>query len=106
MPAYDVILIHPPAVYDFRYTPLFPGAMGRTPDSVQFNKVPVGMLSIAEYLDRHGYRVVVDNLCDRMVTVPGFDVEEHLRSLSAPIFGIGLSFQQHAQGALEIARLC
>jgi B12-binding domain/radical SAM domain protein len=106
MPAYDVILIHPPAVYDFRHTPLFPGALGRTAEAVQFNKVPVGMLSIAEYLDRHGYRVVVDNLCDRMVTVPGFDVEEHLRSLSSPIFGIGMSFQQHAQGALEIARLC
>ena len=106
MPAYDLILIHPPAVYDFRYTPLFPGATGRTPDSVQFNKVPIGMLSIAEYLDRHGYKVIVDNLCDRMVTVSGFDVEEHLRSLSAPIIGIGMSFQQHAQGALEIARLC
>lgn len=106
MPAYDVILIHPPAVYDFRHTPLFPGAMGRTPEGVQFNKVPIGMLSIAEYLDRHGYRVVVDNLCDRMVTVPDFDVEEHLQRLCAPIFAIGMSFQQHAQGALEIARLC
>ncbi|MCL5736960.1 MAG: cobalamin-dependent protein [Actinobacteria bacterium] len=106
MPAYDVILIHPPAVYDFRRRPIFPGALGRSVEKVQFNKVPIGMLSIADYLDRHGYKVVVDNLCDRMITIPGFDVEEHLRGCSAPIFGIGLNFQQHAQGALEIARLC
>ncbi len=105
MPAYDVVLIHPPAVYDFREKPIFPGALGRTMASVQFNKVPVGMLSIAEYLDRHGYSVVVDNLCDRMVTVPGFDVQEHLRGYSAGIFGVGLNFQQHAPGALAIAKL-
>ena len=106
MPAYDVILIHPPAVYDFRLKPIFSGAMGRTVEGVQFNKVPVGMLSIADYLDRHGYRVVVDNVCDRMINTPAFDVEEHLSSLSAPVFGIGMNFQQHAPGALEIAKLC
>ena len=104
--AYDVVLIHPPAVYDFREKPIFPGALGRTMASVQFNKVPIGMLSIAEYLDRHGYTVIVDNLCDRMLTVPGFDVEQHLRGYSARVFGIGLSFQQHAPGALAIAKLC
>ncbi len=105
MPVYDVILIHPPAVYDFREKPIFPGALGRDMATVQFNKVPIGMLSIADYLDRHGYQVVVDNLCDRMLTSPGFDVEQHLRALSARVFGIGLSFQQHAPGALAIARL-
>lgn len=106
MPSYDVILIHPPAIYDFRHTPLFPGAMGRTPEAVQFNKVPIGMLSMAEYLDRHGYRVIVDNVCDRMISIPDFDVEQHLRELDAPIIGVGLSFQQHAPGALALARLC
>lgn len=106
MPAYDIVLIHPPAVYDFRYRPMFPGPMGRTVGNVQFNKVPVGMLSIADYLDRHGYRVVVDNLCDRMLTVAGFDVEQHLRDCNAAIYAVGLNFQQHAPGALAIARLC
>ena len=106
MPAFDIVLIHPPAVYDFRRKPIFPGALGRTAAAVQFNKVPIGMLSIADYLDRHGYRVIVDNLCDRMLTVPGFDVEEHLREYSAGIYAVGLNFQQHAPGALAIARLC
>ena len=106
MAHHDVIIIHPPAVYDFRKMPLFPGALGASVEQVQFNKVPIGSLSVAEYLDRHGYRVVVDNLCDRMINSRTFDAEEHLRRLSAPVFAIGLHFQQHAQGALEVARLC
>ncbi|GFE57351.1 B12-binding domain-containing radical SAM protein [Geobacter sp. AOG1] len=106
MSSHDVIIIHPPAVYDFRKKPLFPGALGASVEQVQFNKVPIGMLSMAEYLDRHGYRAKVDNLGDRMVASPTFDADEHLRNLSAPIIAIGLHFQQHAQGALEVARLC
>ena len=103
---YDVIILHPPAVYDFRKKPLFPGALGATVEQVQFNKVPIGMLSIAEYLDRHGYRVMVDNLGDRMVNSQLFDPVDHLQKLSAPVFAVGLNFQQHAQGAMETARLC
>lgn len=64
------------------------------------------MLSIAEYINRHGYKVLVDNLGDRMVSIPDFDVITHLENTSAEIFAIGLHFQQHAQGAMEIAGLC
>ncbi len=106
MTDFDVVLIHPPALYDFRRKPLFPGAMGRTVEGVQFTKVPIGMLSLAEYLDRHGFSAVVDNLGDRMATVAGFDVEQHIRNTGARIYAVGLHFQQHAQGAVEIARLC
>ncbi len=106
MANYDVVLIHPPAVYDFRRKPLFPGALGRTVEGVQFSKVPIGMLSIAEYLDRHGFKVIVDNLGDRMASIAGFDVEQHLKEYSASIYAVGLHFQQHSQGAIEIARLC
>ena len=51
MTNYDVVIIHPPAVYDFRKKPIFPGALGSTVEQVQFNKVPIGMLSLAEYLE-------------------------------------------------------
>jgi len=105
MLSYDVILVHPPAVYDFRRRPLFPGALGRSVEGVQFTKVPIGSLSLAEYLDRHGFKVTIDNLGDRMVNIPGFDVEKHIKNSSAAIFGVGMHFQQHAQGAIEIARL-
>jgi len=103
---YDVLLIHPPAFYDFRKKPFFTGALGTSIEQVQFNKVPIGMMSIAEYLDRHGYKVIVDNLCDRMVSSQTFDPEQHLKNISAQEFAIGLHFQQHSQGAMEIARLC
>ena len=106
MPGYDLILIHPPALLDFRKEPLFPGALGRTPEIVQFTKVPIGMLSIADYLDRHGFATIIDNLGDRMVNEVGFDVEAHLQALSAPIFAVGLHFQQHSPGALAVASLC
>ncbi len=106
MPSYDVILIHPPAYYDFRKTPLFTGPLGRDVETVQFTKVPIGMLSLAEYQDRHGYKVIVDNIGDRMVTVPGFDVESHIRDMSAQVFAVGLHFQWHSQGAIAIAELC
>jgi B12-binding domain/radical SAM domain protein len=106
MTSYDVIIIHPPAVYDFRKKPLFPGALGSSVEQVQFNKVPIGMLSLAEYLDRHGYKVIVDNIGDRMINSVIFDVRKYLKKLSARVFAVGLSFQQHSQGALEMARMC
>ena len=106
MKNYDVILFHPPAIYDFRNTPMFPGAFGRTVEGLQFTKVPIGMLSIADYLDRNGYRVILDNLGDRMTNSIDFDPERHIRECSAQIYAIDLHFQQHSQGAIEIARLC
>jgi B12-binding domain/radical SAM domain protein len=103
---YDVLLIHPPAIYDFRKKPLFSGALGSTVERVQFIKVPLGMLSIADYLDRHGYRVLVDNLADRMVNNKDLDAEKHIRDTSARIYAIDLHFHHHAQGAIEVAKLC
>lgn len=106
MSDYDIIIIHPPAQYDFRRQPIFTGALGRSVEAVQFTKVPIGMVSLAEYQDRHGFKVMIDNIGDRMVTVPDFDVEQHIRNMSPSVLAIGLHFQQHAQGAIEIARLC
>jgi B12-binding domain/radical SAM domain protein len=102
---YDVILIHPPAFYDFRQRVIFPGVMGETVAGIQFTKPPIGMLSLADYLDRQAYKVIIDNLGDRMVQDGAFDVEEHLTNLSARVYAVGLHFQQHAGGAIEIARL-
>jgi B12-binding domain/radical SAM domain protein len=102
---YDVILIHPPAIYDFRKKPLFSGALGPSVEQIQFIKVPIGMLGIANYLDRHGYKVIIDNLADRMVNSKDFDAEEHIKHCSAGVYAIDLHFHHHAQGAIEVARL-
>jgi B12-binding domain/radical SAM domain protein len=103
---YDVLFFHPPAVYDFRRKPLFPGLLGSTVEQMQFSKVPVGLLSIADYLDRYGYKVLIDNLADRMIDDKNFDVEQHIKNTKAKVYGIDLHWHHHAQGAIEIARLC
>lgn len=105
---HDVILVHPPAIYDFRERTVFYGPVALTvPESTrQFIIPPVGMLSIAEYLDRHGYRVMVDNIGERMMAGSAFDVEAHIATHPAKVFAIGLHWCVHSQGAIEIARLC
>jgi len=108
MMEYDVILIHPPAIYDFREKAIFPGPIAITvgESTAQFIIPPIGMLSIADCLDRNGYKVLIDNLCERMVTNRDFDTERHIRDLSAKLYGIGLHWCVHSQGAIEIAKLC
>jgi B12-binding domain/radical SAM domain protein len=105
---YDVLLMHPPSIYDFRKRPLFPGPIAYTvsESTEQFVIPPVGMLSIADYLDRNGYKVLVDNLGERMVSDKAFDAERYIERTSARVYGIGLHWCVHSQGALEVARLC
>ncbi len=105
---YDVILIHPPAVYDFRERAIFPGPIAYTVggSTGQFIMPPVGTVSIADYLSRNGYSARVDNLGERMVTSERFDAKKHIANLSARVYGIDLHWCVHAQGAIEIARLC
>ncbi len=105
---YDVVLIHPPAIYDFREQAIFPDPIAYTAaDSTeQFIIPPIGMLSIADYLDRNGYKVVVDNIGDRMTASTSFDAEKHIADLSARVYAIDLHWCVHSQGAIEVARLC
>jgi B12-binding domain/radical SAM domain protein len=105
---YDVVLIHPPANYDFRKKNLFPGPIAYTvgESTDQFMIPSIGMLSIADYLDRNGYNVLVDNLCERMIDNDQFDTEKYIRNLSARVYAIGLHWCVHSQGAIEIAKLC
>jgi B12-binding domain/radical SAM domain protein len=108
MMGYDVILIHPPAIYDFRKKAVFPGPIAYTVggSTGQFIMPSIGIISIADYLNRNGYDVLVDNIGERMVTDPSFDVERYIGNLSANVFAIGLHWCVHSQGAIEIARLC
>ena len=105
---YDVVIIHPPANYDFRKQSVFTGPISFTvPESTdQFIVPPTGILSIADYLDRHGYQVIVDNIGERMVTSDSFDVEKHIKDYESKVFAIELQWVRHSQGAIEMARLC
>ncbi|PUA31367.1 MAG: hypothetical protein B9J98_06750 [Candidatus Terraquivivens tikiterensis] len=108
MKRYDAVFLHPPAIYDFRERPTFPGPIAYTvtESTEQFIIPPIGMLSIAEYLDRHGYRVVVENIGERMVQDKNFDVEGHIKGIEGSVYAIDLHWCVHAQGAIELAKLC
>jgi len=107
MAKYDVLLIHPPSIYDFRRKTIFPGPASRSVhETYVFFSFPVGFLSIADYLHRFGYKVKIINLGDFMYSNRNFDVERFLKNSEASIYGIDLHWCVHAQGSIEIAKLC
>jgi len=106
VPQTDLILLHPPSIYDFRKRTILYGPISDLiPSSPIFEMYPIGFTTIAEYLERSGYRVRIVNLAVRMLGDPNFDVEELIKSLDSPVFGIDLHWLLHAHGAIEIARM-
>ncbi|MFC2043866.1 TIGR04190 family B12-binding domain/radical SAM domain protein [Chloroflexota bacterium] len=102
----DLILLHPPSIYDFRQeTILYGPSSDLIPSSNVYELYPIGFASIAEYLKRAGYRVRIVNLAARMLTNPNFSAEKMIQRLRAPIFGIDLHWLVHCHGAIEIAKL-
>lgn len=106
MPKTDLILLHAPHVYDFRKVPQLYGPVSDLVLSTPiFEMYPVGLSSIAEYLERAGYKVRLVNLAYRMLRSARFDAEKFIQKLEAPVFGIDLHWMVHAHGSIEVARL-
>jgi B12-binding domain/radical SAM domain protein len=102
----DLVLLHPPALYDFRNRDTFLGPIAdAVPSTSIFEMYPVGLTSIAAYLERNHYNVEIVNLAYRMLRDREFDVPAYIASLSTPIFGIDLHWLPHAQGALAVAEI-
>lgn len=102
----DLILIHPPTLYDFRK---FPGIYGPISDVVPstpiFEMYPIGFASISKYLERHGLKVRIINIALKMLKDEGFNVEKLIQKNKPLAFGIDLHWMPHVQGALAIAEL-
>jgi len=102
----DLVLLHPPAIYDFRTRPAFLGPLAdAVPSTAMFEMYPVGLTSIAAFLERNHYNVEIVNLAYRMLQDPRFDVVDHLRRMSATVFGVDLHWLPHVQGALAIVEI-
>jgi B12-binding domain/radical SAM domain protein len=102
----DLILLHPPALLDFRTREMFLGPVAdAVPSTSMFEMYPVGLTSIAEFLERNHYNVEIVNLAYRMLRDRDFDVAAHLARMSAPVFGIDLHWLPHVQGSLGVAEL-
>lgn len=104
--AVDLVLLHAPSVYDFREKTILYGPVSDlVPPSPVFEMYPIGLTSIAEYLEKAGYRVRIVNLAVRMIRDKNFDAGEMIRKLKAPVFGIDLHWMVHSHGSIEVARL-
>ncbi|MCL5291868.1 MAG: TIGR04190 family B12-binding domain/radical SAM domain protein [Actinobacteria bacterium] len=102
----DIIFFHAPSVYDFRKNAIMYGPVSDlVPSGPIFEMYPIGFATLAEYLERHGFRVKTVNLAVLMLKKPNFNVETYLQGLEARIFGIDLHWMPHCHGSIEIARI-
>ncbi len=109
----DLVLLHPPSVYDFRqeailYGPiadLSPAPLAFPQRGVTGDVYPLGYSSLAEYLEQVGYRVHILNLARHMFDDPHFDADEAIAALNPLAFGIDFHWLSHAQGALAVAQI-
>jgi B12-binding domain/radical SAM domain protein len=106
MATIDLILLHPPTLYDFRNRPGIHGPISDVvPSTPIFEMYPIGFASLSEYLERHGLRVRIINVALKMLKDEGFDVERLIRKNKPVAFGIDLHWMAHVQGALAMAEL-
>ncbi len=103
----DLVFLHAPSVYDFRKRTTLFGPIGDVvPSSAIFEMYPIGITSIADYLQRRGMRVQIINVAARMLQDESYDAEEAISRLNARAFAIDLHWLPHAHGSIEVAKLC
>jgi clorobiocin biosynthesis protein CloN6 len=105
--AADLLLLHAPAVFEFRnrrdiYFP-FLGTSGDVPITPLYEYFPVGFKSLQRYLRDRGHRVEIVNLSSLFIRYPQLDLEELLDALDVRVVGIDLHWMVHVQGSLAVA---
>ncbi len=102
----DLVLLHPPSVYDFRKVSVLHGPISDViPSTPIFEMYPIGFASLSEYLERFGLKVRIINLAYKMLKSRGYDAEKEIKGIDARAFGIDLHWMPHVQGALAVAEL-
>ncbi len=102
----DLVLLHPPSVYDFRKVSVLHGPISDViPSTPIFEFYPVGFVSLSEYLERFGLKVRIINIAYKMLRSSSYDAEKEISRLRAHAFGIDLHWMPHIQGALALADL-
>jgi B12-binding domain/radical SAM domain protein len=100
----DLVLLHPPSLYDFRKKPVMYGPISDVvPSTPIFEMYPIGFASLSEYLERHGLRVRIINVAIKMLKSDTFDVIRMIQRLRPTAFGLDLHWMAHVQGCLALA---
>src|SRR3990170_6941977 len=102
----DLILLHPPTLYDFRKRPgIHCPIIDVVPSTPIFEMYPIGFASLSEYLERHGLKVRIINVAMKMLKDERFNVERLIKKNNPVAFGIDLHWMAHVQGALALAEI-
>jgi B12-binding domain/radical SAM domain protein len=102
----DLILLHPPSVYDFRTRGIMYGPISDVvPSTPVFEMYPMGLTTIAGCLEDHGFNVEIVNVAYRMLADPCYDAAAEMARLRPALFGIDLHWLEHAHGSIELARI-
>ncbi|BEH09465.1 MULTISPECIES: TIGR04190 family B12-binding domain/radical SAM domain protein [Geobacter] len=102
----DLILLHPPSIFNFRELPIFYGPISDViPSSSLFENYPIGFITLSEHLNRNGISVRVVNLALKMLRDRSFDPEAFIAGLDPVAFGIDLHWLPHVDGSLTLAEL-
>ncbi len=103
----DLLLVHAPAVFEFRgrrdiYFP-FLGTSGDVPITPLYEYFPVGFKTLQRFLGDRGHEVRLLNLASLLVRYPKLPIDQVFSAIDAPVVGIDLHWMIHVQGALELA---
>jgi B12-binding domain/radical SAM domain protein len=102
-----LILLHPPSLLgaparEARHSL----ASATVASSSQFEYYPLGFLTLMEYVERHGLEVRIINVAAKLAGSRRLDARGLIRGLKPLLFGIDLHWLVHADGAMELARIC
>jgi len=105
----DLLLLHAPAVFDFRdrtdiYFPYL-STSGDVPITPLYEYFPVGFKSLQRILSEQGFKVKILNLASFLLKYPKIDIASLFKAIDVRVLGIDLHWMVHVQGSLEIARL-
>lgn len=103
----DLLLLHAPAIFDFRsrrdiYFP-FLGTSGDVPITPLYEYFPVGFRSLRQYLSSREFDVKIVNLSTLLIRYPKIDLDQLINSLDVKVLGIDLHWMVHVQGCLAVA---
>ncbi len=105
----DLLLVHPPAFFDFRnqdkvYFP-FLSTSGDVPITPLYEYFPMGFKTLKRYLGSKGHDIKILNLSSLLLKYPTIDLETILKKIDVKVIGIDLHWMIHVQGSIEIAAL-